>query len=123
MMFANASSAMPHVRSGRLRGIAVTSPTRVDVAEGLPTMAESGVPGFEIGTWLGIVAPARTPGPILEQLNAELRRTLAQPDVKEKLAAQGFVLAEMDRGGFNRYLKSEYAKWSKLIQDADIKAQ
>ncbi len=123
MMFANASSAMPHIRSGRLRGIAVTSPTRVDVAEGLPTMAESGVPGFEIGTWLGIVAPARTPGPILEQLNAELRRTLAQPDVKEKLAAQGFVLAEMDRGGFNRYLKSEYAKWSKLIQDADIKAQ
>lgn len=123
MMFANASSAMPHVKSGRLRGIAVTSPTRVGVAEGLPTMAESGVPGFEIGTWLGIVAPAATPAPVIRQLHTELARMLTVPQVREKLAAQGFVLAQMDMAGFNQHLKTEHAKWSKLIQDANIKAE
>ncbi|MNL63667.1 Tripartite tricarboxylate transporter family receptor [compost metagenome] len=122
-MFANASSAMPHVKSGRLRGLAVTSAQRVGVAEGLPTMAESGVPGFEIGTWLGIVAPAATPAPIVQQLHAELARVLALPQAREKLAAQGFVLADMNVAQFNQHLKTDHAKWSKLIQDAGIKAQ
>jgi tripartite-type tricarboxylate transporter receptor subunit TctC len=106
MMFANASSAMPHVKSGRLRGIAVTSPARVDVAEGLPTMAESGVAA-----------------PVVRQLHAELARVLALAPVREKLAAQGFVLAQMDVAGFNQHLRTEHAKWSKLIQDAKIKAE
>ncbi|MDO9436541.1 tripartite tricarboxylate transporter substrate binding protein [Hydrogenophaga sp.] len=124
MMFANASAAMPHVRSGRLRGIAVTSATRVDVAEGLPTVAESGVPGFEIGTWLGIVAPAATPPAVIDKLNTELRRVLALPEVKDKLRGQGFVLADNSTPAqFNTFMKAEYAKWSKLIQDADIKAE
>ncbi|WP_420224074.1 tripartite tricarboxylate transporter substrate-binding protein [Pigmentiphaga litoralis] len=123
MMFANASSAMPHVRSGRLRGLAVTSPTRVSVAEGLPTMSESGVPGFDIGTWLGVVAPAGTPQDVVARLHAELSRVLAVPEVREKLTAQGFVLADMSVAQFNQHIKSEYAKWSRLIQDAGIKAQ
>lgn len=123
MMFANASSAMPHVKSGRLRGIAVTSPTRVSIAEGLPTMAESGVADFEIGTWLGIVAPAATPVPIVTQLHAEVTRVLAIPEVREKLAAQGFVLADKSVAEFNQHIKAEYAKWSKLIKDAGIKAE
>lgn len=123
MMFANASAAMPHVRSGRLRGIAVTSSARVDVAQGLPTVAESGVPGFEIGTWLGIVAPAGTPAAVVDKLNAEVRRVLALPDVKDKLAAQGFVLADQSVDQFNRHIQSEYAKWSKVIRDANIKAE
>lgn len=123
MMFANASSAMPHVKSGRLRGIAVTSPTRVSIAEGLPTMAESGVADFEIGTWLRIVAPAATPVPIVTQLHAEVTRVLAIPEVREKLAAQGFVLADKSVAEFNQHIKAEYAKWSKLIKDAGIKAE
>jgi tripartite-type tricarboxylate transporter receptor subunit TctC len=123
MMFANAAAAMPHVKSGRLRGIAVTSATRVDVAAGLPTVAESGIPGFEIGTWLGIMAPAGTPANVVEKINAEVRRVIAEPAVKEKLQAQGFVLVDESPDQFNLYLKSEYAKWSKLIKDADIKAE
>ncbi len=123
MMFANASAAMPHVKSGRLRGLAVTSNARVDVAQGLPTVAESGVPGFEIGTWLGIVAPAQTPAAIVDKIHVEMMRVLALPEVKEKLASQGFVLSSMTVDGFNKYMVSEYAKWSKLIRDADIKAE
>ncbi|MBA2963835.1 MULTISPECIES: tripartite tricarboxylate transporter substrate-binding protein [Ramlibacter] len=123
MMFANASAAMPHVRSGRLRGIAVTSPKRVDIAQGLPTVAESGVPGFEIGTWLGIIAPAATPRDVVDKLNAELRRVLATPQVKEKLLAQGYLLEDQTPEQFNAYIRQEYAKWSKLITDANIKAE
>ena len=123
MMFANASAAMPHVKSGRLRGLAVTSNARVDVAQGLPTVAESGVPGFEIGTWLGIVAPAQTPAAVVDKIHVEMMRVLALPEVKEKLASQGFVLSSMTVDGFNKYMVSEYAKWSKLIRDGDIKAE
>ncbi len=102
----------------------MTSATRVDVAEGLPTVAESGVPGFEIGTWLGIVAPAGTPAAVIDKLNTELRRVLALPEVKDKLRGQGFVLAENSTPAqFNSFMKAEYAKWAKLIQDADIKAE
>ena len=122
LMFANASAAMPHIRAGRLRGLAVTSSTRVDIAQGLPTVAESGVPGYEIGTWLGIVAPAGTPPAVVSKLNAEVRRVMAVPEVRDRLIAQGFVLADQSPDQFNRYIKAEYAKWSKLIRDADIKA-
>lgn len=123
LMFANASAAMPHVKAGRLRGIAVTSARRVDIAQGLPTMAESGVPGFEIGTWYGLIAPAGTPATVIDRLNAEVRRVLAQPDVKDQLAAQGLVLQDRSVAEFNQHLRSEYAKWSRLIQDAGIKAE
>jgi tripartite-type tricarboxylate transporter receptor subunit TctC len=123
LMFANASAAMPHVVSGRLRGIAVTSPRRVSVAQGLPTVAESGVPGFEIGTWLGIIAPAGTPTEVVEKLNAELRRVLSLADVREKLHGQGFVLEDQTTEAFNHYIRQEQAKWGKVIQDAGIKAE
>jgi tripartite-type tricarboxylate transporter receptor subunit TctC len=123
LMFANASAAMPHVRSGRLRGIAVTSATRVEVAQGLPTVAESGVPGFEIGTWYGFIAPAGTPAPVVERLNAEVRRVIALPEVAAGLARQGFILQDRSVADFNHYLHSEHAKWSRLIQDAGIKAE
>lgn len=123
LMFANASAAMPHVVSGRLRGIAVTSPSRVSVAQGLPTVAESGVPGFEIGTWLGIIAPAGTPPEVVERINAEVRRVLALPDVKEKLHGQGFILEDQTSAAFNQHIKREQAKWSKVIQDSGIKAE
>jgi len=92
------------------------------VAPGLPTVAESGVPGFEIGTWLGIIAPSATPAAVVEKINAEVRRVLTLPEVREKLAAQGFVLADTSAEQFNQFIQSEYAKWNKLIKDANIKA-
>jgi tripartite-type tricarboxylate transporter receptor subunit TctC len=123
LMFANASAAMPHVTSGRLRGIAVTSSTRVSVAQGLPTVAESGVPGFEIGTWLGIIAPAGTPLEVVDKVSAEVRRVLALPDIKDKLHGQGYILQDHTVESFNQFIKQEQAKWAKVIQDSGIKPE
>lgn len=122
MMFANASSALPHVRSGKLRALGVTSAERSSAAPDVPTLAEAGVPGFAAATWLGVVAPAATPGPVLKQLNAELNRVLALPEVRDKLAAQGFATDRMDTERYAAFLRAEHAKWGKLIRDANIKA-
>lgn len=123
MMFSNVSAAMPLVKSGKLRGLAVTSAARIDAAPGLPTVAEAGIAGYETATWLGIVAPAATPREIVARLNAEFQRVMAMPDVKEKLAAQGLTLASGTPEQFGAYIRSEHAKWSKLIRDAGIKAE
>lgn len=122
MMFANASSALPHVRNGKLRALAVTSVERTTVAPEVPTVSETGVPGFSASTWLGIVAPAATPGSVVHRLNAELNRVLSLPEVREKLVAQGFVIDRMDVGAYAKFLRAEHAKWGKLIRDANIKA-
>lgn len=122
MMFSNAAAAIPHVRGGRLRGIAVTSATRIAIAPELPTVAEAGVPGFEIATWLGLVAPAATPRPVVARLNAEVLRVLELPDVKERFQAQGFATAPQSVEQFTQFVQSEHAKWSKVIRDANIKA-
>jgi tripartite-type tricarboxylate transporter receptor subunit TctC len=122
MMFANASSALPHVRGGKLRALAVTSVERAGVAPDIPTVSEAGVPGFSASTWLGIVAPAATPGSVVNRLNDELNRVLSLPEVQEKLIAQGFSIDRMDAGRYAKFLRSEHAKWGKLIRDANIKA-
>lgn len=122
MMFANASSAMPHVRAGKLRALAVTSDARAPVAPELPTMSEAGVPGFSAATWLGIVAPAATPKALVAQFNTEFNRVLALPEVREKLAAHGFTVEAMGTEAFDRFLVAEHAKWGRLIRDANIKA-
>ncbi len=123
MMFSNVSAAMPLVKSGKLRGLAVTSAARIDAAPGLPTMAEAGIAGYETATWLGIVAPSATPRDVVARLNAEFQRVMALPDVKEKLVAQGLTLASGTPDQFSAYIRSEHAKWSKLIRDAGIKAE
>lgn len=123
MMFGNAAAAIPHIRSGKLKGIAVTSTSRIAAVSDLPTVAESGVPGFEIGTWLGLVAPASTPAPVVARINAEVQRVLQLPEVKEKLQSQGFIISQGTPAQFADYIKSEHAKWSKVIKDADIKGE
>ena len=123
MMFSNVSAAMPHVKSGKLRGLAVTSAARIDGAPGLPTVAEAGLPGYETATWLGIVAPSATPREVVARLNAEIQRVMALPEVKEKLIAQGLTLSSSTPEQFGAYIRVEHAKWSKLIIDAGIKAE
>lgn len=123
MMFANAASAMPHVKAGKLRGLAVTSAQRVDVAQGLPTVAESGVPGFEIGTWLGVVAPAGTPAPVVAQVHAELRRVVHLPAVRDTLERLGFVREDKDLPAFNAFLAADHEKWAQLLRKAGVKAE
>ncbi len=123
MMFGNAAAALPHVKSGKLRGLAITSPTRLSIAPDLPTVAESGVRGFEIGTWLGLVAPTGTPPATVNRIHAEVQRVLQLPDVQEKLQAQGFTTSRLTPAQFSEYIKSEHSKWSKVIKDANIKGE
>ena len=122
MMFANASTALPHVRSGKVRALGVTSDARAAVAPDIPTVAESGVPGFSAATWLGIVAPAGTPPAVVARLNDELNRVLALPDVREKLSGHGFAVTRMSTEEFGKLMVAEHAKWGTLIRDANIKA-
>jgi tripartite-type tricarboxylate transporter receptor subunit TctC len=122
MMFGNAAAALPHVKNGRLKSLAITSPARVSIAPDLPTVAESGVPGFEIATWLGMAAPSATPPAIVARLNAEVLRVLQQPDVQQRLHAMGFTLSSFSAEEFTRFIRAEHEKWSKVIRDADIKA-
>lgn len=122
MMFANASSGLPHVRSGRLRALAVTGSERAAAAPEIPTVDEAGVPGFAAATWLGIVAPAATPPAVVRQLNAELNRVLTIPEVRDKLVSQGFAIDRMDTSRMATFLRAEHAKWGKLIREANIKA-
>ncbi|MDP9962886.1 tripartite-type tricarboxylate transporter receptor subunit TctC [Variovorax paradoxus] len=123
MMFANAPTALMHIRSGKVRGIAVTSGARVDFAPDLPTVSESGVPGFDAGTWLGLVAPKGTPPATVDRLNAEVRRVLALPEVRHQLRSQGYELADMSPFQFGQYIAAEDEKWGKVIRDGSIKGE
>jgi tripartite-type tricarboxylate transporter receptor subunit TctC len=122
MMFGNASAALPHVKNGKLKSLAITSPTRVSIAPDLPTVAES-IPGVEIATWLGMAAPAATPPAVVARLNAEALRVLALPEVKERLEGMGFTLSSFSPDQFTKFIRAEHEKWSKVIKDADIKAE
>jgi tripartite-type tricarboxylate transporter receptor subunit TctC len=114
---------MPYVKSGRLRGLAVTSSARTNFAPELPTVAEAGVPGFEIATWLGLVAPSGTPRDVVAKLNAEALRSLDTPEVKDKLTAQGFAISRETPEQFGKFILAEHAKWSRVIKDANIKGE
>ena len=116
MMFANALSVLPHVRSGRLRAIAVTSARRSAAAPELPTVAESGLPSFESGTWFALLAPAGTPREIISRLNVEVSRVTAAAEVRSRLAAQG---AEPQSGTPEQvaaHIQNEISKWAKAIK-------
>jgi tripartite-type tricarboxylate transporter receptor subunit TctC len=121
-MFATAASVIPHARSGRLRALAVTSVQRSPSVPELPTVAESGIAGFEALTWHGIVVPAATPLPVVTKINAELNAALATAELKARLATQGVEA----RGGkpeeFAAFLRSEIPKWSKVVRDSGAKA-
>jgi tripartite-type tricarboxylate transporter receptor subunit TctC len=122
LMFANLSAVIGNVRAGQLRALAVTSTQRAPAAPEIPTVAEAGLPGFEAATWFALVAPAGTPGDVLARLNAEVKRALAQPDVKQRYADLGMTADDSTPAGLDAYIKSEIAKWTKVIKDADIRA-
>jgi len=111
-----------NVRAGQLRALAVTGAQRAAAAPETPTVAEAGLPGFEAATWFALVAPAGTPRDILARLNAEVKRALVQADVKQRYADLGMTAEDSTPDGLDAYIKSEIAKWTKVIKDADIKA-
>lgn len=124
MMFAAAGAVLPHLKSGKLRALATTAPTRLPSAPELPTVAELGFDGFEIRDWQGIVAPTGTPGPIVQKVAAEVRRIAALPEVKERLSAMGMDAVE--QGGpdaFGALIQTETVRWNRVVRDADIRGQ
>jgi len=123
LYFATMPAAMPHVKSGKLAPVAVTSARRSQALPGLPTIAESGVSGYEASTWYGLLAPARTPGAAVARLHEGVVKILADAAVREKLADQGFEPVGDSPGEFAAYIKSEIAKWGKVIRDAGIRPE
>ncbi len=116
LMFDTMLSAMPFVKSGRLKALAVTSATRSPAAPDLPTVAESGVPGYETIAWNGVLAPVGTPKDVIAKLSTELKRAMEAPEVKEKFAAQGFAAAWSTPEAFGTFLQAEVDKWSLVVK-------
>jgi len=112
---------IPHVKSGKLRPLAVSSAKRVPILPDVPTIAESGLPGFETGTWYGVIAPAATPAPIVDKLNREINRILTLPDVAEKLNGMGLQAAAMSPAQFGDFIRSEIANYARIIKAANIR--
>jgi len=119
----NMGSILPHVKANRIRGLAVTSPERSKVVPELPTVAESGLPGYEITPWSGYVMPRKTPAAIVMQLNAEMNKALFSPTVSERLAAIGSVPVGGPPEKFAEHVRRETAKWGEVIRAAGIKPQ
>ena len=122
-MFATAASVIGHVRSQRLRALAVTSAQRSPSLPELPTVAEAALPGFEATTWHGIVVPAKTSEAIVKRINTELNAVLATPETRERLATQGIEPRGGTSADFAAYLKSEIPKWSKVVRDSGARAE
>jgi tripartite-type tricarboxylate transporter receptor subunit TctC len=121
--FNDVMTNLPHMKTGRLRGVAVTSLQRSSAVRDLPTIAESGYPGFQSGVWYGVVAPARTPPEIISRLNAEFVKIVRNPDFVQKLAAQGADVIGSSPESFGEHLKMETARWAKIIREAKIKGE
>ncbi len=120
-MFDSMTSVLPHVKSGRLRGLAVSSAARSPFLPQLPTIAESGYPGFEVAGWSGVFAPARTPDAVLDKIDRELIAVLKRPEIKEHFNQLAFVAASESRDEFKRHLVAEIGKWAKAIKDSGTK--
>lgn len=122
VMFATLPAAMPHVKSGKLRPIAVTTAKRSRAMADLPTIAESGVTGYAAATWYGLLAPARTPGVVIDRLHGETVKILAG-STRQRLEAQGFEPDGGTPAAFAAYIKSEIGKWAQIIKTAGIAAE
>ena len=119
--FASMPSALPHVRAGKLRALAVAPAQRVPSAPELPTVAESGLPGFSSEDWQGVLAPAKTPQDIVMRLNGEIHKVLGATEVRDKLDAQGFQVRLSTPQQFAELIRSESTKWAKIVKEANIR--
>lgn len=123
LIFAGATSALPHVKTGKIKGIAVTTAKRSALVPDIPTISESGLPGFDANNWYGLVAPAKTPPPIVQKLNREIAKVLARQDVREFLATQGLEPAADTPTQFGAYIRSEIVKWRKVVNDSGARVE
>jgi tripartite-type tricarboxylate transporter receptor subunit TctC len=123
LIFATVSTSLTHVKAGKIRAIAVTSAKRAEQFADLPTIAEAGVPGYEATIWLGLMAPAGTPRPVIEKLNAEIARILGSAEVRDGWGKQGAVPMGMAIDQFDRFLREDIAKWSGVVKATGMKVE
>ncbi len=123
MMFDAITTMASNVKAGQVRALGTSAAKRSAVMPEVPTIAEAGVPGYESTIWLGIMAPAGTPKPIVDKLNAAINRAINRPDVKAAWDKQGAVAMAMSPAEFDAYLRKDIEKWAKVVKDAGIKAQ
>ncbi len=122
VMFDNVPNVIGHVRAGKMKAIAVSTPQRSALAPDVPTVAEAGVPGYELSVWFGVLAPAGTPRDIIARLNTEIVKVLNAPEVKDRFAKQGVEVRTSTPEQFGEFLRAEVSRWAKVVQDANIKA-
>ncbi len=122
LMFSD-MSAMPHVKSGKLRALAVTGGKRLSAYPEIPTVAEAGVPGYDAQGWFAVYGPAGMPRPVLDRINAEFVKALARPDIRERLVGLGLESASSSPEGLAERMRVDHEKWVKLIAQANIKAE
>jgi tripartite-type tricarboxylate transporter receptor subunit TctC len=122
MMFEQMYMAMPNIKAGKTRALGVTSRKRLAFAPDIPTMEEAGVPGFEVLNWQGVIAPKGTPPEIIQKLNADLNKVLAMAEMRDRITSQGNEVAGGTPQQFDTFIRSENAKWGKLVREANIKA-
>ena len=123
MTFGTSLSVLPHVRTGRLRALATTGAQRSPALPDMPTIAESGLPGYEASLWYGLVGPARMPADIVQKLNTEISAVLAQPDIREKLASQGVDAKSTTPEEFGRIMIADVARWAAVVQKLGLQAE
>ena len=123
MAVATLTTVVPHVRAGKLRGIAVIGSQRSAAVPDLPTVAEAGVPGFEVNNWIGLFAPAGTPNEIVRRLNAEVMKIMQAPEVASRMVQQGERFTPNSPEDFGRFVRAEISRWEKVIKDAGLKAE
>jgi tripartite-type tricarboxylate transporter receptor subunit TctC len=117
LLFNGMGPVLPHVKSGKLRPLAVTSPQRQALAPNVPTLAESGLPGFDTSTWYAVFAPAKTPREVVQKLNADFVKAMRSPEVRNALEQQGFDATASSPEELAHLVKSELAMWSRVIKN------
>jgi tripartite-type tricarboxylate transporter receptor subunit TctC len=123
LMFTDVGVVLPHLKAGKLRGLAISGATRSSAVPELPTVAEAGVPGYAASTWYGIFAPAGTPAPVVARISAEAGKVVALPEISSALVAQGVEPSASTPGQFAAFVRDEHAKWGKVIRDAGIRLE
>jgi tripartite-type tricarboxylate transporter receptor subunit TctC len=123
VMFDNTPNVWPHVKAGKLRALAVSSGKRSRFIPALPTVAESGVPGFDVSVWFGVVAPGHTPAPVIDKLNAQINRILRLPEVGQLFRGQGVEPLGGSSAEFREFLRTQIAKWAPVVKSSGARAE
>ena len=123
MMFINQDTALPHLKAGKLRALAVTSLQRNPLFPDVPTIAETGIKGYEALSWSGLSAIKGTPQPIVDKLEAAMKKVMSSPEIKQRMESIGFIVPEQGGAAYTKFVKSEIELWTHVIKTAGIKAQ